>query len=169
MSVSDSGDREQLLHGHGALRWRRPDGQDLREEASGGEGGAALHPSDPVCSGSPAQIWHCAQVRLRPSGSPASDCLLTLFIITYFIIIYRCQTPPIPVPSSCCMLGSHSHTCRNSFHSIYSFQSRKLTEKWQRVAQRAVGIFSLNSSLACVGVGDPIRTHTFYSQSWALV
>lgn len=59
------------------------------------------------------------------SGSPASYRLLSVFII-----IDGCfQTPPIPVHSSRCMLGSHSHTCRNSLQSIYSFQSRKLTEK----------------------------------------
>lgn len=63
--VLDPGDREQLLHGHGAVFWRRPDGQDLWEEAAGGEGGPTLHQTDPLCGGPPAQTWDCAQVRHR--------------------------------------------------------------------------------------------------------
>lgn len=65
LCVSDFRDGEQLLHGHGALCWRRPDGQDLWEEEAGGEGGAALHPTDSLCSGTPAQTRHCTQVRLH--------------------------------------------------------------------------------------------------------
>ena len=60
--VSDSGDGEQLLHGDGAVCRRRPDGQDLREEEARGEGGAALHPADPLRGGTPAQTRRRSQV-----------------------------------------------------------------------------------------------------------
>lgn len=79
--LSDSGDGEQLLHGHGALRRRRPDGSDLREEEAGGEGGAALHPPDPLSGGSPAQTRRCAQVRRRPQIAQNFGIIATVFIV----------------------------------------------------------------------------------------
>lgn len=79
--ASDPGDGEQLLHGHGAVCGRRPDGQDLRPEEAGREGGAALHPADPLRRGAPAQTRHCAQVTTHTHNTRNTMCLTSSLLL----------------------------------------------------------------------------------------